>query len=1123
MVDFLKQVTEGFQILLRVFAPYLARELMNEYKDDWWSIGVLEALYDNQRYGLPEKGEWDDLVNSLDIQRCLIVFEQRWNQVFRRKMAKDYRTWAHELRSTRNKWAHANNTDIPEEDIWRALDTMARFCDEIDPESAGRIRSLYRELRYGSSEGSTAAPSITTTSMPRTVPVHGQSVRLGSLPSWREVIHPHPDVAQGVYRQAEFAADLAQVARGEGSYEYLDPIEFFKRTYVTEGMMGLLVQSVRRVSEQGGEPVIQLKTAFGGGKTHSMLALYHLMRRTNSTELMGLESIQEVLRRSGITRLPNTHVAVIVGTALDPSRSKRPPYMPGITVNTLWGEIAAQLSRSAGRPELYDIIKEADKKSVSPGSETLKRLFDACGPCVILMDELVAYAKKLLGPTSLPAGTFDNFIAFIQEISEAARASKNSLVVASIPESEHEIGGEAGQRALETIEHTFGRMEAIWRPISSHEGFEVVRRRLFLECRNEEARNRVCASYSQLYRDHPGEFPMLARERDYERRLQACYPIHPELFDRLYEDWATLERFQRTRGVLRFMAAVIHELWVNEDHNPLIMPGSLPLSNTSVRDELTRQLDEGWNAIIDAEVDGARSIPQREEGSTPRFGLIAASRRVARTIFLGSAPSVREQRIRGIEASRIHLGVAQPEESIAVYNDALSKLQNSLTYLYSNSANDRFWYDTRPTLRKIVSDRASQISVEEQNYEIERRLRSTRRSEPFAAVHSCPASSFDIPDDMNVRLVILKPTDRYHATVPDSPARVKVDEFIRSRGQGSRIYRNMLVFVAPDMESVPALEEETRQYLAWRSIDEDRRALNLDVQQVDEVEKSIRRSNQVVDARIQEAYCLLLTPYINVTESHNEILWESQRINGGLDSIVVRAANRVLHDETVIQIWAPRLLKKELDDYLWCDSDHIQIRQLWNLLCQYCYLPRLANQEVLLGCIKAGLRDDQHFAFAEDIQNGDYIGLAIAPSSYDLNMDHYLVKLSVAERVLQERAATTVLPVTSTESNTADTSRRSTRVSYPTTPSQPSQLEMGEPKKKRFYMSAPLNRLRISDETYKIAQEILNLLTDDENTQLTIRLEVNAHNNEGFSRGTIRAVSENCQTLNYSEFGFEEE
>lgn len=229
-------------------------------------------------------------------------------------------------------------------------------------------------------------------------------------------MEPHPDVAQGRYQHAEFAADLAQVARGEGAIEYRDPVEFFARTYVTDGMAGLLVQALLRTSGKGGEPVIQLKTAFGGGKTHSMLALYHMFRAKVPVDKV--PNIKPVLEQAGLRTFIKANVAVLVGTSLDPSKARRPNNLPGIMINTIWGEMAAQLAESAGDLKLYDFIKEADKKGVSPSSEALKKLFNACGPCLILMDELVAYGKKLYGRNDLPAGTFNNFVTFIQEITE---------------------------------------------------------------------------------------------------------------------------------------------------------------------------------------------------------------------------------------------------------------------------------------------------------------------------------------------------------------------------------------------------------------------------------------------------------------------------------------------------------------------------------------------------------------------------------------------------------------------------------------------------------------------------------------------------------------------------------
>ena len=549
-------ISKGFRFLLAALAPYIARELRAEYGKNWWQDAVIDTLYDEQKRGLPLIGDEKTLVNSLDIQRCLLLFELYWQDVFRKRLSQDHRTWAKELVGFRNKLAHIGGQDFNDEDTWRALDTMSRLCEQIDPENTENIRAMLRELRYGPNSG--------TTLKPKTVKSVGVlNTGIEGLPSWRKVIDPHPDVAQGRYKNAEFAADLSQVANGEGSIEYLDPVEFFKRTYVTEGIKGLLVQGLKRMSGSDGEPVIQLKTAFGGGKTHSMIALYHTMRSRVSIEK--IPGVKPALEEAGVSSLPKANVAVLVGTAMDPTKARRPQDFPGITINTIWGEMAAQLARNAGNPKLYDYVKESDKKGVSPGSKVLKDLFNACGPCLILMDEIVAYARKLRDEKDLPAGTFDNFLSFIQEITEAARISKNSMVVASIPESNIEIGGESGQKALDAIEHIFGRMESIWKPVAANEGFEVVRRRLFLDCKDDAARASVADSFSKMYADNLSDFPIEAREVEYRNRIISCYPIHPEIFDRLYGDWATLERFQRTRGVLRLMAAVIHELWMGND------------------------------------------------------------------------------------------------------------------------------------------------------------------------------------------------------------------------------------------------------------------------------------------------------------------------------------------------------------------------------------------------------------------------------------------------------------------------------------------------------------------------------------------------------------------------------
>jgi predicted AAA+ superfamily ATPase len=1121
-------IGQALTLMREPLSGYILQQLLTipEYKvsDGWWQQGVLANIKDDRDFNrLAVLTEYADRQDALDVTICLNLMIGHWPNLFKYRLPNSARSWISEIRDVRNAWAHFNGTDFTDKEAARALDTMALLIGEMDGETQEEIQKLYRTVAYGSEMGSMASTSSgadagagkKSLGVMHTTPMSG-------LPCWRNVIEPHPDVAHGRYKNAEFAADLAQVARGEGAYEYRDPVEFFSRTYVTEGMKGLLVQALRRVGGLDGEPVIQLKTAFGGGKTHSMLALYHMLRgRAPSKKI---PNIKAVLDASEIATPPICRVAVLVGTALDPSKAKRPTDMPGITINTLWGEMAYQLAKDAGVPKLYDMIKESDKKGVSPGSETIKNLFDACGPCVILIDELVAYAKKLWKVDGLPAGSFDNLISFIQEITEAARASQNSLVVASIPESNIEIGeeGSGGQQALAAIEHTFGRMEAIWKPVAANEGFEIVRRRLFLDCKDESARDSVCQAFSQMYQENPADFPTNAKEVDYFQRMRSCYPIHPEIFDRLYEDWATIERFQKTRGVLRLMAAVVHNLWMNQDGGLFIMPGSISLDVSNIRDELTRHVGENWNAIVDHEVDGKTSIPYQKDQEITRFGKLMAARRVARTIMLGSAPSTRSDSIRGLETSRIRIGAVQPGENIATFNDALNTLQSSLTYLYSNPSNDRFWYDTRPTLRKTVEDRASQRSEEEVEMEIERRLKAIRKDRPFGRVHVCPDSSMDVSDEQDVGLVILKYRQTYKSNTPKDNAIQAAENILNTRGTSPRIYRNMLAFIAPDQNMMSALREEVKRFLAWKSIKEDSVDLNLDAAQNRETESSLNRSNQIVDARILETYCHLLVPYIDREVDLKTVIWDEISIRGGTDSIVTKAARKMQQNEQLITQWAPALLNMQLDNLLWQDRNDLNVGELWKLLCTYCYLPRLASFEVLQTAIQNGVNSDDYFAYADGVVDGRYSALKYNQYVGFIDRSGYLVKQVAA---LKQKAAEAqekpVTPAPAWPDKPVGPTNHPPVQPGPS-PDIPTPPQHEQPKHRHFAMTATLDTTRVVKNIGNLMDEVINHLMQIEGANVEIKLLVEATMPDGTPVTTVRTVTENCRTLKIDDFGFEE-
>lgn len=361
-----------------------------------------------------------------------------------------------------------------------------------------------------------------------------------SIRPWRDIAIPHQDVLKGTFQQSEFAADISQVQQGKAPAEYQDARQFFARTYITEGMRLLLDKVMRRLAGQAGDPVIQLQTAFGGGKTHTLMAVYHIAERDGPiSELAG---VPPILDAAGINDLPKANVAVLDGINLSPSSPKQHGT---VRTHTLWGELAWQLGGSDG----YALVQAADEAATSPDKDQVIALLSAFAPCVILMDELVAFYRQFDEGQRYPAGTFETNMTFIQALTEGIRSVPGAVLLASLPDS-HNAGEGRGQVVLAQLESYFRRIHAIWKPVTKDEAFSIVRRRLFERIDDRLAMEDACRAFAELYRTNGSELPPETQEGCYLERMQQAYPIHPEIFDRLYEDWSTLSNFQRTRGVL---------------------------------------------------------------------------------------------------------------------------------------------------------------------------------------------------------------------------------------------------------------------------------------------------------------------------------------------------------------------------------------------------------------------------------------------------------------------------------------------------------------------------------------------------------------------------------------------
>lgn len=944
---------------------------------------------------------------------------------------------------------------------------------------------------------------------------------------WREIAVPHRDVLEGTFQQSEFAADITAVHSKKATKEYQDAVAFFDRTFITEGMRLLLTQVAQRLSGQGGEPVIQLQTAFGGGKTHTMLAVYHLA--TRNCGLQELAGIPALVDRAGLMEVPNARVAVLDGTAHSPGQ----PWKHGKqTVKTLWGELAWQL----GGGEAFDLVKQSDASGTSPGKEVLQDLLRQYAPCVILIDELVAYIRQFPEGKELSGGTYDSNLSFAQALTEAVKLVPTAILLASLPESEVEAGSKRGVDALRALEKTFARVHALWKPIATEEAFEIVRRRLFETIRDTKSRDASCRSFADAYVAEGAKLPAETQEGRYYDRLVQAYPIHPEVFDRLYEDWTSIDGFQRTRGVLKLMAKVIYRLWQDDNKDLMILPGSLPLQDGSTRNELTYYLPAGWDPVVEKDIDGDRAETTELENREPRFGQVNAARRVARTLFLGSAPSSVSTKpgIRGLDRARVLLGCLQPGQSSSVYSDALNRLADRLHYLNSSGdkAQDatRFWFDTRANLRREMEDRKRRFDdatdVRGKIGDVLKKLVGSATF--FDGVHVFTPHS-DIPDDGALRLVVLPP-EQAHSKELEQRGVSAVLDYAQNNGPKPRFRGNRLLFLAADASVLSRLRDAARVALAWHSIVDDVKEgrLNIDLLQKKQAEKELHTAEDVLPRAARECYKWLLCPVQHAPTDPKTVVESFPLATSGAS--VGNELERVCtENELVISAWSPIHLRDKLNELYWKDGKVAAgAMAFWEDALRYLYLPRLKTREVLAQAIRTGVASKDFFGIAYG-QNGDkFEGFQLGGGSAQLDDGLLLIEPNVAQQYETAHPPGEQGTGSQTGSGTGTGPSGASGVGGGPggqtglgTGSGPGPGPGAAPKASAFHGTAEVPAATAKMRLVQLADEIISLLCSDPNADVKVAVEISAEFPDGVSDQLKRAVSENAAALGFKAKSWE--
>lgn len=1128
-----QRIDESLELLRDALKPVVERVLEPKSNGLGWTK-IIEELDRSKGRHVKSEGYGPD-----DLHVMLRAVNERLGSLgYPFDFSRAVGNYFNEAAVLRNDLAHMQK--FSSDDTLRALDTVARLLTELgDPDGARDVFKSRADLNRRVYAEQARADSRSAFN------------DLGDeeLSPWHEVLSPHPDVVSGRFKESEFAANLWSVAnnKGDAGPEYRDPVEFFRRTYVTEGLADLLRQAAGRVSgADHGAPVINLQTTFGGGKTHSMLAVWHLLGGAEPNKLP--DSVGDIARSANLGRQQVARAA-IVGSEIPVGQVSTKP--DGTQVHTLWGDIAWQLGGTDG----YSLVADADRTGTNPGS-AMRDVFEQYSPCVVLIDEWVAYARQLYGRDDLVAGSFETQFTFAQQLTEAASQTPGALVLVSIPASDVsldeedsqlndlETGGEYGAKALKSLENVVGRTAHQWRPASSVESFEIVRRRLFEEPDDTSARKIAATArrFVEYYRANHGELPSQAREGAYEERIARAFPIHPELFDRLYEDWSTLDRFQRTRGVLRLMSTVVKTLLDAGDKSPLIMPGSVPVGKAAVTSEFMQYVEPTWRAVIDTDVEGENSNAAAVDEERSVLGPRHTTVRLARALFIGSAATYTSAH-KGISAPELFLGVAMPGDVIGNFHSGLGLLEDRSTYVFHDAS--RHWLDVAPSLNRTARDRANALepaAIDEALMDWVRRT-SVDSGRLFQHVIINPEDGADIPENDETRLIIFGPKSPHSVKLKsDSRAADAVRVMTTKRGQSGRSMRNTLVFLAPDDQKLESLRGAVRDHLAWSSIVDETEQLDLRHEQAQTARRRVDEEAKRVENQIPETWVWALAPRqtsgtdaaVSITVSKTET--KERRL-------AVRAASKlVANGDLYDSVYAPRLIRGNLDRFLFSvwNQGHISVEKLWEFHHSYLYLTRLRAMPVLLRGVESVLDDPSNaidsfwLANSYDDSTGMYSGL-LEPgvdmyAAHEVTGSTLLVRPEIA-RQQREREVASIADADSTAAGATELVTDSTGGT--------TDVSSTRRKDRDGSTSAANNDSRPSNTVYRarhefdpagdiagelqaFADEIIENLLSGNPEVLEISLDVTARRAEGFDDRTIRNVTENARTLDISESRFED-
>ncbi len=673
------------------------------------------------------------------------------------------------------------------------------------------------------------------------------------MKAFHTIAVPHDDIIEGRLAMNVFAADLWEVYKGRGLDEYRDSEQFFLKTYETQGLKNLLEVVGKRLEGKGGDPVIQIQTPFGGGKTHALIAMYH--------------------HAAGWKAKP----AVLVGTAMGPKE-------------TLWGALEERLT---GKISKFDGL-------ASPGREALYELLSRHQPVIILMDEVLEYVTKAAATKVEESTLAAQTVAFMQELTEVAGILEKVCLVLTLPSSIFEHYDQRAEKLFQQLQKVSGRVEKIYTPVQEHEISSVLRQRLFSGLDGKAA----SASVREFvdYIEKESILPSGTEPSEYRKRFEGSYPFLPEVVDVLYHRWGSFSTFQRTRGVLRLLALVLHSL--KDSGTPYISLADFDLGNPEIRHELIKHIGNEFASIVGADITDAEAGAKKVDSELGKSYLgLHLGRRAATSIFMYSFSGGPEKGTVLGEIKRTSTTVQNPSSVVA---EAVEQLKGKLFYLQHQ--NGKYFFTNQPNLNRMLHQKMENIDIS-QLTEFESEILKESIAGRKLRVILWPEKTADVPDDQELKLVIL-PQHREDL----------MGEILQKKGENTRVNRNTIFFLTPREGERTGFENVLRKYLGHEHLFADK-TLSLLTEQKKEIKREVDRLKKGMNETLRRYYRQISIP----SRSGLKEIDLGIPTYGERRKVDVEVYEKLRSEDEILERVVPLVIKEK---YL-KESDYVSTEQLY--------------------------------------------------------------------------------------------------------------------------------------------------------------------------------------------------